>query len=458
MAEFNDLLKLTPVAEAEKAPMQKLFVAGHLLPGVNFDTKTIRGLIDKFGQATKMNIFNGPHIKTPQDFDPETYRRLGGKAPEDINVSWMWDDSGGSIYVFPTKDNWCVIDIHTCKNFDPGAVLQVAYQELHFREDMQFAEQTHLTSTPWRPFSKEGGKILTPEVQFFPELSEILKVNLTDLNQVIQAGQKLETIVLQAIKEGWGERLAAVFKPEIAQKLREIHSVFEVTTDDRFMQAILDGKATSPDQCPFQPLYDRLAKMEAEAATMKQGKQIMHIGTGWPGTAIGLNKLGIPVTCVEINPVVAKKSKVALEKLGLIGKDKLQVVNYDGTKLNPEDFEVVIISAMVPTNDKEKILWNLRRLATEEFTETETDPITGPLVILRTPPDRARTLLYQALPAKTLEGYGLKLKNKTTPGVEDPLQSLIFQVYPTASARRGDGLQLEAARSELSPPEKAVIV
>jgi len=446
MTEFNDLLELTPVAEAEKAPMQKLFVAGHLLPGVDFDTKTIRGLIDKFGQATEMNIFSGPHIKTPQDFDPETYRRLGGKAPEDINVSWMWDDSGGSIYVFPTKDNWCVIDIHTCKNFDPESVLQIAYQELHFREDMQFAEQTHLTSTPWRPFSKEGGKILTPEVQFFPELNEILKVDSTDLDQVVRAGQRLEQIVLRVIKEGWGERLSAVFKPEIAQRLREIHSAFEVTTDDRFMEAVLNGTATSSDQYPFQPLYDRLAKMEAEAATMKQGKQIMHIGTGWPGTAIGLNKLGIPVTCVEINPAVAKKSKDAIEKLGL--GDKIKVINFDGADLTPEGFGTIIISAMVPNEAKQQILDNLRGLAVEETDFT---------VILRQPPDRARALFYQQLAGDVLDFPGLTAVGKTSPGENDPLQSFVFQINPMAEVRRGGDRLIFGTRHRLKVPEKTHI-
>jgi len=432
-------LDLKPLEQAEKAAMQKLFISGHLLPGVDLTSNHILQFVDKLGKVTEMNIFHGPTIKTP----------------EDINVTWMWDDSGGSIYVFPNKDHWCVVDLHTCKSFDTKRTLEVVYNELAFREDMRFAEQTHNISTDWALFSLESGAPLTPEKKFLADFERILKVDLADPKQLVPVGENLEKMVYQAVKEGWGDRLAAVFNKRVADKIRDIHSAFEIATDDAFMTAVLEGRANDADQYAFQPTYDRLAKMEAEAAGMKKGKAVMHIGTGWPGTAIGLNKLGIPVTCVEIRPQVARKSKNALEKLGLIGTNKLRVVNFDGTKLNPEGFAAVIISAMVPNNDKLQILDNLRRLATGE--EMPNWPTYGPPVVLRTPPDRAKALFYQELTPDLLTFPGLELIRKTNPEENDPLQSLVFKMHPTASAKRMDEVQLVQARQKLTPTTEAVI-
>lgn len=435
-------LGLTPLAVAERAPMQKLFVMGHLLPGVDLSPPNILYLVEQLGKATNMNIFQGPTIKTPQDFDPETFRRLGNRPPEDINVTWMWDDSGGGFYVFPDRDYWCVIDLHTCKVFDPRPVLELLYRQLHFREDIQFAQQTHETSTPWQSFVSEIASF-SPEAPYLNTLSELLEVDKREVSALIKAGGSLEEIVYRAIKEGWGSRLAAVFNPELTNKIRNLHSAFEIATDYLFMEAVLSGKVKDVNQYPFQNIYHRLARMEAEAAAMTQSnKSVIHIGTGWPGTAIGLyQQFGIPVTCVEINPEVAQQSRAALEKLGLYGKNKIQVVNADGSNLNPSGFGTVIISAMVPKENKLTILNNLRDLAV--------DGIGEPLLVLRQPPDHARALFYQPLPDEILFKAGLNRLAQTTPGEDDPIQSLVSEVLPRAEARRGYDRGIMAAQQRL---------
>lgn len=99
--------------------------------------------------------------------------------------------------------------------------------------------------------------------------------------------------------------------------------------------------------------------MEAIAAGMQKGRQILHIGTGWPGTAIGLyRQFGISVTCVEKDLEFAERSTAGLRKLGLLGRDKLQVICADGAGLNTGNHQSVIVSAMVPNEDKKKIIRN----------------------------------------------------------------------------------------------------
>ena len=197
------------------------------------------------------------------------------------------------------------------------------------------------------------------------------------------------------------------------------------------MKAVFNGEATDPHQYPFQITFDKLAGMEAEAAAINQkGKQVLHIGTGWPGTAIGLyNKFGIPVTCLEVDQVVASRSAESLKKLGLYGEAKIQVLNLNGRSVNPKDFSTVIISAMVPTEDKSAIIQNMRDLAV--------DGVGEPLLVLRKPPDKVRELIYQPLPDGILSNQGLILMDQTQPGEGDPLRSLVYQVLPKAETRRG---------------------
>lgn len=73
----------------QQAEMQKLFVKGHLLIGADLSTKHINDFLIGLGEVCGMNIFNGPHVKTPDSCDLDTFRRLGNRSPEDINGSVM---------------------------------------------------------------------------------------------------------------------------------------------------------------------------------------------------------------------------------------------------------------------------------------------------------------------------------------------------------------------------------
>jgi hypothetical protein len=214
------------------------------------------------------------------------------------------------------------------------------------------------------------------------------------------------------------------------------------------MSAVISGAAHSSDKYTFQPIYDSLSAMEAQAAELKTGDRVMHIGTGWPGTAIGMyRQFGTPVTCVEIDPEVATRSQQALTKLGFT-KDQLRVITADGKTLNTEGYKLVVISAMVPTEDKMEIVQNMRSLAIGSLAN-------DPLLILRTPPDRARELFYQPLPPELIRNSGLTILRNTSDMMKptDPLRSLVYKVNGKASLMRHDedGIGLERARKRLQP-------
>lgn len=430
----------------ERAEMQKLFVTGHLLPGADISASHVTTFLTELGEVCGMNIFNGPHVKTPDSYDPETFRRLGNRPPEDINGSVMWDDSGAQMYVFPNRGRWFTLDIYTCKQFDNQRALQFVYETLDVGEDMEFAIQTHETNNPWSPFSQTDGKPLNHEMPFVSEIDKLFNIDLANPEQVFIGGARLEQQVLLAVREGSGNRLAAQYTQQQREQLRELHSRFEVLTDERFMDNVLSNKTSDPNQYPFQTTYNRLSLMEARAGNMQQGKQIMHIGTGWPGTAIGLyRQFGIPVLCVEKDPCVAEKSEEALKRLGLLGNDKLRILCADGTTINPQGYNTVIVSAMVPDRDKATILRNLRNLATG----TTSDPF----LILRSPADSARSLFYQA-PSRDLIGNTAELAANTRSFMkpEDPLQSFLYRVKELAEVKRGSDAIIMATIAKLQRP------
>lgn len=434
------------VAIQEKAAMQKLFITGHLLPGADISAQHITKFLDGLGPVCGMNIFNGPHVKTPDSYDPETFKRLGGKPPEDVNGSVMWDDSGAQLYIFPSKGNWFTLDVYTCKNFDEQKALEYAYEQLGVREDMQYSSSTSEKNTPWQSFTRTDNKPLNPERTFLSEIDILFDVDQSINSQLITAGKTLEDLVKRAIETGSGERVAASYTPAQRAYLRKIHSRFEIAVDDKFIDDVLSSKTTDSQEYPFQQRYNRLSKMEARAGGMKKGKPVMHIGTGWPGTAIGLyNQFGIAVTCIEIDPQVAQKSKIALEKLGLYGKDKLQVVLADGSNLNTEGYSTVILSAMLPIEDKTKIVDNMRNLAFGEPSD--------PVLILRTPPDHARSLFYQELPKDLTSRREFELVTDTSNLIsnDDHLRSLVYRIKEMAEIRRGSDRIVVDARSRLTP-------
>ncbi|MEK7138711.1 MAG: hypothetical protein AAB799_00840, partial [Patescibacteria group bacterium] len=374
----------------------------------------------------------------------ETFERLGNMPPEDINASVMWDDSGAQLYVFPKQENWFTLDIYTCKKFDENAALVYTYEELDPREDMEFAAQTHGANTQWTRFALPNGRIISPESRFTPEIDVLFNGNISDMDRLITAGRTLEHAVLDAVKERSGKRLAASYTEEQIRQLQDLHGNFETAVDQRFMEQVTSGKTSDPEDYPFQPTYDRLSQMEATIANMQRGEKIMHIGTGWPGTAIGLyRQFGISVTCVEKDREVAEKSAAALEKLGLLGTNKLRVVCADGSTINPEQYGAVIISAMVPNSDKSKIIENMKRLATGNQTD--------PLLILRTPTDRARSLFYQELTGEISSNKAIVPLADTSSLLvcSDPLRSIAYRVREMAAIRRGEDYILNSSRSQL---------
>lgn len=430
----------------ERAEMQKLFITGHLLPGADINTQHIAEFFNGLGTVCGMNIFNGPHIKTPDSYDPETFKRLGGRPPEDVNGTVMWDDSGAQLYIFPSKGNWFTLDIHTCKIFDEQRVLEYVYSRLNAGEDMQYSTSTSEKNTPWQSFTKTDNKPLNPEKAFASELDAFFGIDLSESSQLIAVGKSLENLVKKAIEDGCGERVAASYTSEQRALLREIHSRFEVAVDNNFMDDVLSDKANKSSEYPFQPRYNRLSEMEARTAGMQKDKPVLHIGTGWPGTAIGLyQQFGIPVICVEADPDVAKKSKMALEKLGLYGQDKLQVVSANGNNLNPEGYFAVILSAMLPTQDKERIIDNMRKLACGLSSD--------PILVLRAPPDRARSLLYQELPANLTGTNALELIASTNDFIvnDDHLKSFVYRMRETSGVLAGFDEGPISAGRQLNP-------
>lgn len=278
------------------------------------------------------------------------------------------------------------------------------------------------------------------------QVDELLGTNPTSPNQVINSGIILTRLVTEALKEGCGAQLAQGYTPDQIKRLQAIHGSYEVAIDNRFIDHVLSGVAKSPDRYPLQRAYDRLSIVESIAVGMKRGSKVMHIGTGWSGTAIGLcTQLGVCVTCVEKDPEFAERSRHGLEKLGLLGVDKIQVISDDGAVLNTNGVQAVTVSAMVPNKDKEIIIKNMRELATGD----DSDPV----LVLRTPVDEVREFFYQRPSVNILNSrYLIEIGNTGSfLRFDDPLQSLVFRVWRMAAAGRGDDRYLLPAAERLKP-------
>lgn len=429
-----------------QAEMQKLFVKGHLLIGADVSAVHISDFLTKLGEVCGMNIFNGPHVKTPDSYDPETYCRLGNRPPEDINGSVMWDDSGAQLYIFPNRGNWFTLDVYTCKRFNEREALLYTYEELGANEDMAFSSSTAEINTPWSQFVLADRKPLNPESKFLPAIDRLFDDNHEDPDQILRTGLSLRNTLVQATREGCGNRVAQSYTKEQIKRIQEMYGKYEVAVDHQFIEDILTGKAVTPDQYPLQTIYDKLSLMEASQSGIQRGVPIVHIGTGWPGTAIGLyRQFGIPVTCIEKDPDFADKSQEGLSKLGLLGKDRLQVICADGINITTRGFQAVIISAMIPNEDKERIVKNMRELMLGDKSD--------PLLILRTSANTAMRLFYQNLPAEIQNSPWLTKIGDTQHmlGFDDPIRSLVFRVGAMAEIRRGFDDRLLATEAVLMP-------
>jgi hypothetical protein len=144
-----------PNSKLQEAIMEKLFIKGHLKPGTNITAKRISEFLVDLSTICKMKFFFGPVVKSPEFYDTETYRRLGGRPPRDINAVIMWSDSGVQMYIFPQKDNWFSLDIYSCKKFDKNKVLDFIYKELEVGNDMHFSTQTANSFTPWAKYQNQ---------------------------------------------------------------------------------------------------------------------------------------------------------------------------------------------------------------------------------------------------------------------------------------------------------------
>lgn len=159
-------------------------------------------------------------------------------------------------------------------------------------------------------------------------LQEIVRISELDTNNpdvVILSGLKLHNLATQAASDNLGDYLVQSLGLERIKRLQDFSLFFEITLDNAFMEGVLSGKFSDPDQHPLQPVYNLLAKREYDLV-MNHAQNIsrkpwIHIGSGYPETAIGIYKqFGIPIICVDKNKRVVQKAEPVLKKFNLWGE------------------------------------------------------------------------------------------------------------------------------------------
>lgn len=425
-----------PVETLKRAEIQQTQIYGHLLPGADISKNHVLEYASGLASLTNMHPFGEPLYKDPTSYSPKDFKDLGGRPPEDINFYQMWDDSGVEVYIFPNKDNWFTIRVHTCKKYDASKVLRFTYDHFDPREDMEYSELFYGKATDLQPFILPNNAPLNPEAKHIKKLGARLEwINSSEKIRnpadYIYAHDDIEEIVKQAIADGSGRRLAACFTHEQKKTIQDIYGDGEIAIDAKFMTDVQSGKAKSPNEYPLQPMYDRLSKMEVEAAGITKNDRVLHYGAGYGGTGVGvITQFGIPFTCVDRKPDVARDCRQTFDKLGLLGKDKLQVACADARDIDPTGYDVIIISAMVPEGDKNQILDIISKLKWGKENNRR--------LIIRTPSSLAKTFFYPVLLTdKFLSRPELKLIADTGPmtGPDDPLRSLVFTVSDEISYR-----------------------
>ena len=146
-----------------------------------------------------------------------------------------------------------------------------------------------------------------------------------------------------------------------------------------------------------------------------------------------------------MDSAVAKTSAEVLQRLNLLGNEKLMVVPIDGSQLDTSQFTNVIISAMVTTEDKIRILQILEDLTVDEKQ-----------VVLRTTAG-ARKLIYPPLPREVTTNIRGTLIAKTRPGTEDPIESLVYRLRPSAEIGRGLDRILFETKRKLKAPQPLTV-
>lgn len=266
--------------------------------------------------------------------------------------------------------------------------------------------------------------------------------------EIIHTGLRLHGLVTHAALENIDP--SSMLNSAQVKKLQDFSVLFETTLDDDFMNKIIEGKYSDPNDHPLQHLYNSLAHYEGTAMAKALGRNIrkplIHIGSGWPETAIGLyRQFDVPVICVDMNAKVINEVEKALERLNLLGKNKLLMKHAFGQDILTGG-EAVIISAMVPKEDKMKIISNMKDLALGDTDD--------PLLVLRTSSCPAYSLLYpQLYEYEFVDRWSLVKVADTQPYLkpEDFIRSFVFRVRERSEIRRGYDTYIMEAEGRLKP-------
>lgn len=444
---------------------QVLDIVGHVKPGGDISAHHLIQIINQVSMVTNMRIFRGPFaddetaidIKTPDHYDAETARRLG-HVPEDINIvarlgqvpirgHCQWDDSMMSVYIYPNYDNFFTVHVYTCKSFDASKVLRCVYdmlcpEDMSSRE-LNFSLQGDIKSNQFIPYRMNNHEqVFDPEKRYLPDLVKILStVDLKDEAQVIATGGAMEGILFRARADNCDERLAASLNADQQAWARLVYDGFEVGHEERFSKKIITGEAKDYRQYPFQPRYERLIQRELQLFQTLRKRfgdnipRIGHIGFGfYGGTLIELfQQIGIPVTGFDINSERVEIFSRALAKMGLLGKDKINVVCMDGEHIDFDRWDAIIVSAMVPRKSKDVIVKRFKKY----LQSLDDSSFSNPKMIVRRG-EGGFKLLYEYYNPQKLDDKGISYIDNVIPLVfDDTLNSkLIKRVWLPANYRR----------------------
>ncbi|HUD19994.1 MAG TPA: class I SAM-dependent methyltransferase [Patescibacteria group bacterium] len=415
------------VEKLSKPFEQKTEITGHLLPGVLINKQFCQDFAAGAATVTGMTIF-GPFVyKDPTNFDEETVSQLGRK-PRDYNFSQMWSNSGMDGYIFPEDDLYATLKFHTCKRFDAEKLLTYVHETLGFDVDMRYTEilegKTTVVDKLYKKIYKLSAESDCVErfVKIFNWIEGIERVETFE--RQIQFSEEIRSAVADAIRKGVNQRVGYYFTNHEKEFFQKYHGTGEINIDRQFMLDAISGIVKSPDKHPLQRMYDRLSSMEVQAAGITKADRILHYGSGYGDTGVGVVKqFGIPFTCVEIKPDVAQLCRDTFDAFGLLRPNKLQVACADAREVDPKGYDVIIISAMVPEETKLQILDNISKLQWGKKGNRR--------LIIRTPSNGINAFLYPILTTeKFLSRPELKLvaDTGTMCRPEDPLRSLVFNV------------------------------
>src|SRR4030042_2174508 len=141
-----------------------------------------------------------------------------------------------------------------------------------------------------------------------------------------------------------------------------------------------------------------------------------------------------------MDPVIAERSRWGLNKLDLLGSDKLTVVTYDAARLNLSKFQTVVLAAMLPHEVKWEIINNIRYLLTERDERYD--------ILYRAAPDDLRCLLFPQYNRLSYDSKGRRVVvtevERSKPDWNDPIVDIRLRAKAPAQNLRGfDNLYIE---------------